>query len=262
MAVPIAGHRPVHSATTTPSFAPKVIASEPIQLQPTTPTTTAETAVTPPSASGYCAPASAASVQQFEDRMHPAVQLTFSLEIASMQLAPTLKMSGLALQPTSKVVSMRLAPSQDLQPQMKLPVTFEVVAIELAGNTIGTVRLSPSSRQIRPCFFLALLYHLRARTRRRLGPSAAHPVASGTGLGSVDRGIPNRRNRIHAGSSMASIVSTLPRGRFRCDCQAWNRTRPRIRQFSRSKMCNWDPGTSSVWSGSRPLSTKLPPNES
>ena len=152
MGVPIAVHRPVHSATTTPSFAPKVIASERIRLQPTAPTTTAETAVTPPSASGDCAPASAASVQQFEDGMHAAVQLTFSLEIASMQLAPTLKMSDLALQPTSKVVSMRFAPSQDPQPPMKLPVTFEVVAIELAGNTIGTVRLSPSS-QPKPTVF-------------------------------------------------------------------------------------------------------------
>ena len=78
--------------------------------------------------------------------MHAAVQLTFSLEIASMQLTPTFKMSGLTLKPTSKVVSMRLAPSQDSQPRMKLPVTFEVVAIELAGKTMGTARLAPSAQ--------------------------------------------------------------------------------------------------------------------
>ena len=40
--------------------------------------------------------------------MHTAVQLTFSLEIASMQLTPTFKMSGLQLKPTSRVVSMHL----------------------------------------------------------------------------------------------------------------------------------------------------------
>ena len=142
MAVPIAGHRPVNSSTTTPSFASKVICSEPLRLQPTT--TTAAT--TPISAPGYCAPASPASAQQFEDGMHAVGQLTFSLEIASMQLTPTFKMSRLTLKPTSKVVSMRLAPSQDSQPRMKLPVTFEVVAIELAGKTIGTARLAPSAQ--------------------------------------------------------------------------------------------------------------------
>jgi len=71
------------------------------------------------------------SVQQPAGGMHTAVQLTFSLEIASMQLTPTFKMSGLQLKPTSKVVSMRLAPSQDPQPPMNLQVTFEVAQIDL-----------------------------------------------------------------------------------------------------------------------------------
>jgi hypothetical protein len=87
------------------------------------------------------------SVQQPAGGMHTAVQLTFSLEIASMQLTPTFKMSGLQLKPTSKVVSMRLAPSQDPQPPMNLQVTFEVARIDLSSGSIGSVRLSPSAQQ-------------------------------------------------------------------------------------------------------------------
>ena len=87
------------------------------------------------------------SVQQPAGGMHTAVQLTFSLEIASMQLTPTFKMSGLALKPISRVVSMRLAPSNDPQPPMNLQVTFEVAKIDLANGSIGTVRLSPSIQE-------------------------------------------------------------------------------------------------------------------
>jgi len=87
------------------------------------------------------------SVQQPVGGMHTAVQLTFSLEIASMQLTPAFKMSGLQLKPTSKVVSMRLAPSQDSQPPINLPVTFEVARIELSGGAIGAVRVAPSSQE-------------------------------------------------------------------------------------------------------------------
>lgn len=87
------------------------------------------------------------SVQQPAGGMHTAVQLTFSLEIASMQLTPTFKMSGLQLKPTSRVVSMRLAPSQQPQPPMNLQVTFEVARIELANGSFGTIRLSPSVQE-------------------------------------------------------------------------------------------------------------------
>ncbi len=92
-------------------------------------------------------PSPTMSVQQPVGGMHTAVQLTFSLEIASMQLTPAFKMSGLQLKPTSKVVSMRLAPSQDSQPPINLPVTFEVARIELSGGAIGAVRVAPSSQE-------------------------------------------------------------------------------------------------------------------
>jgi hypothetical protein len=104
-----------------------------------------ETTITPAPAFQPAAPTM--SVQQPLGGMHTAVQLTFSLEIASMQLTPTFKMSGLQLKPMSKVVSMRLAPSQDPQPPMNLQVTFEVAKIELSGGSIGTVRLAPSLQE-------------------------------------------------------------------------------------------------------------------
>jgi Flp pilus assembly protein TadD len=147
IAVPIAGHRPVESSIETPSFASKIISSEPIRLQPTIPVTMPETTITPAATPAYRTPSPTMSVQQPAGAMHTAVQLTFSLEIASMQLTPTFKMSGLQLKPTSKVVSMRLAPSQDPQPPMNLQVTFEVARIDLSGGAIGSVRLAPSAQQ-------------------------------------------------------------------------------------------------------------------
>ena len=150
VAVPIAGHEVVQSSIETPSFASKILftESESVRIQPTPTFKMPETTITP--AAPAFRPASSSptmSVQQPAGSMHTAVQLTFSLEIASMQLTPTFKMSGLALKPTSKVVSMRLAPSQDPQPPMNLQVTFEVARIDLVGGTIGTIRLVPSGRE-------------------------------------------------------------------------------------------------------------------
>ena len=146
VAAPIAGREPVQSSIETPAFASKMLSTEPIRLQPTTPYHMPETTITPVAPAARPS-ASTMSVQQPAGSMHTAVQLTFSLEIASMQLTPTFKMSGLQLKPTSKVVSMRLAPSQDPQPPMNLQVTFEVAKIDLSGGTIGTIRLAPSARE-------------------------------------------------------------------------------------------------------------------
>jgi hypothetical protein len=146
VAAPIAARETVQSSIETPAFASKILSTETTRLQPTTPYHMPETTITPVAPAARPS-ASTMSVQQPAGGMHTAVQLTFSLEIASMQLTPTFKMSGLQLKPTSKVVSMRLAPSQDPQPPMNLQVTFEVAKIDLSGGTIGTVRLSPSGRE-------------------------------------------------------------------------------------------------------------------
>jgi len=145
VAAPIAGRQRAQSSIETPSFASKIITTQPSRLQPTTSDIMPETTITPTPSFRPSSPTM--SVQQPVGGMHTAVQLTFSLEIASMQLTPTFKMSGLQLKPTSKVVSMRLAPSQDPQPPMNLQVTFEVAKIELSDGSIGTVRLAPSAQQ-------------------------------------------------------------------------------------------------------------------
>src|SRR5438552_4747448 len=78
--------------------------------------------------------------------MQTAVQLTFAFEIASMQLTPTFKMGALQLRPFSKIVTMRLAGSAP-QPAMNLQVTFEIARMQLAGGSLGSVRLTPSQQQ-------------------------------------------------------------------------------------------------------------------
>ncbi|HEY2712542.1 MAG TPA: tetratricopeptide repeat protein [Chthoniobacterales bacterium] len=147
VAAPIAGRRPIYSPIETPSFASKIISTESIRLQSTTPVIMPETTITPASVPAMRPAPPTVSVQQPVGGMRTTVQLTFSLEIASMQLTPTFKMSGLQLKPISRVVSMRLAPSQDPQPPMNLQVTFEVAKIELTNGAIGTVRLLPSIQQ-------------------------------------------------------------------------------------------------------------------
>jgi hypothetical protein len=81
--------------------------------------------------------------------MQPSVQITFSLEIAAMQLTPSFKMGVLKVRPTSKFVSMCLGPSQPPQPAMNLQVAFEIADIQPAGGALGTIRLTPS-QQARP----------------------------------------------------------------------------------------------------------------
>ena len=142
----IGGHSPVQ-----PSFESvllKMISTQPTPLQPTiTPMITPESTMTPAGAPGYRPSAPTMSVQLPASGMQTNVQVTFSLEIASMRLTPAFKTSGLQLKPTSKVVSMRFAPSQDLQPPMNLQVTFEVGRIDLSNGSIGAMRLSPSLQQ-------------------------------------------------------------------------------------------------------------------
>jgi tetratricopeptide (TPR) repeat protein len=147
VAVATTDHQRSYSAIETPPFASKIISAESIILQPTTPVIMPETTITPASTPTFRPASPTMSVQQPAGSMHTAVQLTFSLEIASMQLTPTFKMSGLQLKPISRVVSMRLAPSQDPQPPMNLQVTFEVARIELANGSLGTIRLSPSIQE-------------------------------------------------------------------------------------------------------------------
>jgi hypothetical protein len=81
--------------------------------------------------------------------MQTSVQITFSLEIAAMQLTPSFKPGVLKVRPTSKLVSMCLGSSQQPQPATNLQVAFEIADIQPVGGALGTIRLTPS-QQARP----------------------------------------------------------------------------------------------------------------
>ena len=151
--------QPIPQLTTAPSAAETIsfpsllrkrsismtTAPEPISPQPTTPTIMQEMTITPPPAAH--AFSSTMPAQRPAGAMQTAVQLTLSMEIGSMQLTPTFKMRDLQLRPTSRVVTMRLAPCQTPNPPLDLQITFEIVKIELEGETISTVRLVPSGQE-------------------------------------------------------------------------------------------------------------------
>jgi tetratricopeptide (TPR) repeat protein len=151
----MAGVGALRHSVESPSFAPKVISTEPQAQQPTTPATmpqpnqpTPAPSIRPsPMTGGAPQMQSSATQSPAPSGMQTAVQLTFSFEIASLQLTPSFKMGALQLKPTSKIVTMRLAPSQQPQPAMNLQVTFEIATVQAAGGGIGQIRLTPSQQQ-------------------------------------------------------------------------------------------------------------------
>lgn len=146
-AAALAGFGALRPAVDTPSFASQVVSTDPSTPQSTTPAIMPEPTTPPPAPGIRTAPAVATPAAVVPGAAQSAVQITFSFEIASMQLTSAFKMGTLLLKPISKVVAMRLAPSQQPQPAMNLQVTFEVSSIQLAGNAIGTIRLTPSGQQ-------------------------------------------------------------------------------------------------------------------
>ena len=151
----MAGIGALRHSVESPSFAPKVISTEPLAQQPTTPATmpqpnqpTPAPSIRPSPMAGGAPQMQTSSMQApAPSGMQTAVQLTFSFEIASLQLTPSFKMGALQLKPTSKIVTMRLAPSQQPQPAMNLQVTFEIATVQAAGGGIGQIRLTPSQQQ-------------------------------------------------------------------------------------------------------------------
>jgi hypothetical protein len=149
----VAGIGALRHSVESPSFAPKVISTEPLAQQPTIPATMPQPNQPTPAPSIRPSPmagtggAPQVQAQTPTSGMQTAVQLTFSFEIASLQLTPSFKMGALQLKPTSKIVTMRLAPSQQPQPAMNLQVTFEISNVQAAGGGIGQIRLTPSQQQ-------------------------------------------------------------------------------------------------------------------
>jgi tetratricopeptide (TPR) repeat protein len=146
-AAALAGFGALRPATESASLDSPVVSTDPSIQQSTTPATMPESTITPAAPGIRIAPTAGASPATVASAAQSAVQITFSFEIASMQLTSSFKMGTLQLKPISKVVAMRLAPSQQPQPAMNLQVTFEVSAVQLAGNSLGTIRLTPSQQQ-------------------------------------------------------------------------------------------------------------------
>jgi len=144
-AAALAGFGALRPSAESPSLTPQVFSTDPSIQQSTIPDTMPESTIKPSTPGIRTAPATGAPATMATAQS--AVQITFSFEIASMQLTSAFKMGTLQLKPISKVVAMRLAPSQHPQPAMNLQLTFEVSSVVLAGNTIGTIRLTPSQQQ-------------------------------------------------------------------------------------------------------------------
>ncbi len=125
---------------------PNAISPEPVFPQTTTPANVPE-ATQIPTAPVNKPPATAVAKPQPSGTMQTSVQLTFSFEIAAIQLRPTFKVGVLQVRLISKIATMRLAPSQQPQPAMNLHASFEIAKIQPVGETLGTIRLTPSQQQ-------------------------------------------------------------------------------------------------------------------
>jgi hypothetical protein len=97
-------------AAAEPLSFPSITVSEPTLPQLTTPTIMQEMTITPPPVAHTFSPTMPA--QRPAGAMQTAVQLTFSMEIGSMQLTPTFEMRDLQLSRLHESVTMRLAPCQ------------------------------------------------------------------------------------------------------------------------------------------------------
>ncbi len=122
------------------SDCPNAISPEPVFPQTTPPATMPEPTQMP-TAPVNKPPATA--VAKPSGTMQTCVKVTFSFEIAAVQLTPTFKMGVLQVRPISKIVTMRLAPSQRPQPE----VSFEIAKIQPVGKTFGTIRVTPSQKE-------------------------------------------------------------------------------------------------------------------
>ena len=166
---------------------PLVISTEPALQQSTKPVTMPEPIQTPATrtTAGMPTPASGA--------MHTAVQITFSCEIASLQLTPTFKMGALQLKPISKVVMMRL-----------VTVAASATGDEFAGHirgcdcSIGRRRIWNNSPHAIATAETGNDHHSRvhycgraACFELRKRPGSIDAVATRKGVRSYDRRVPN-----------------------------------------------------------------------
>ena len=139
---------PTEEATTepVPDF-PSAILTEPVFPQITTPETMPETTQTPIAPVNKAPAPTVAKPQPPPAGTQTSVQITFSFEIAAMQLTPSFKMGVLKVRPLSKLVTMRLPSPQRAQSALNLQVAFEVLRIQPVAGALGTIRVVPSQQQ-------------------------------------------------------------------------------------------------------------------
>jgi tetratricopeptide (TPR) repeat protein len=144
----IASQFPMVEATTeSVSDFPSPISTEPVFPQITTPATMPETTQTPTAPITKAPATPVAKPQPPAATMQTSVQLTFSFEIAAMQLTPSFKKGVLKVRPISKLVTMRLPSPQRAQTALNLQVAFEIVKIQPVAGALGTIRVVPSQQQ-------------------------------------------------------------------------------------------------------------------
>jgi Flp pilus assembly protein TadD len=137
----------VAEAVTEPaSNLPAAISTEPVFPQTTTPATMPETTEIPTAPANKPSPATVAKPQPAAT-MQTSVQLTFSFEIAAVQLTSSFKMGVLKVRPISKLVTMRLPASQQPQLGVNLQVSFEIAKVQPLGGALGTIRMIPSQQR-------------------------------------------------------------------------------------------------------------------
>jgi tetratricopeptide (TPR) repeat protein len=134
-------------AVTFPSDPPRAASAEPVFPQTTTPAIMPETTQTPTAPVTKAPAPPMAKPQQPPAAMQTSVQLTFSFEIAAMQLTSSFKMGALKVRPISKLVTMRLPSPQQPQSALNLQVSFEVAKIQPAAGALGRIRMVPSQQQ-------------------------------------------------------------------------------------------------------------------
>ncbi|MFZ0547238.1 MAG: hypothetical protein WAM60_17455, partial [Candidatus Promineifilaceae bacterium] len=139
------GRNAVQSVAEHASLISENIAAETTSPKSTNSNIMQEMTITPPPATDAFSPPM--PVQSSAGVMRTAVQLTFPLEIVSLQLTPAFKMCDLQLRSSSQLVTMRLASGNASQPPIDLDITFEIAKIELENGAIRAIRLLPSDRQ-------------------------------------------------------------------------------------------------------------------
>jgi hypothetical protein len=138
----------VEAINDTPSHFPSATANESVSPQVTTaPTMPEHIEMTEVPTAPLMKTPTAEHESRPASSMHTAVQLTFSLEIASMQLTPAFKVGALQVRTTSKIVTMRLAPHQGSQPGTNPEVSFEIAKIQPPGGAFGNIRMTPSQQE-------------------------------------------------------------------------------------------------------------------